>query len=51
MLVLNVNEYIASPGNVSKLLKNISAQRAYAESLEITVDCYEKQQTLAGETY
>ena len=51
MSVLNVNDYIASPANVAKLLKNISAQRAYAEGLEITVDCYEKQITLSGEQY
>jgi len=43
MSALKANEYVSSPGNISKLLKNISAQRAYAEGLEITVNCYETQ--------
>ncbi len=40
---LDPEEYLAGPVNLKKLMRNISALRAYAEGLEYTVNCYEKQ--------
>jgi hypothetical protein len=48
LLPLDPGEYLAGPANHQRLLKNISALRAYAEGLELTVICYEKQQSLSS---
>jgi hypothetical protein len=43
MVPLDPAEYVASPGNIDRLLKNVSALRAYAEGLEAETECYERQ--------
>ena len=47
LVQLDLAEYVASPGNVDRLLKNVSALRAYAEGLEAGVGCYEGQTATA----
>ena len=43
LVPLDPAEYVASPANVNRLLKNVSALRAYAEGLEAEAGCYERQ--------
>lgn len=43
IIPLDPNEYVASPANINRLLKNVSAQRAYAEGLEAESACYKAQ--------
>ena len=48
LVMLDPAEYVASPANVDRLMKNVSALRAYAEGLEAEVGCYEGQVSTTG---
>jgi len=43
LLRLRDTDHLCSSGNAEKIMKNLSALRAYAEGLETALGCYEAQ--------